>query len=124
MAANSIWRWMHHRDGFFLGSSIAIHKSGFWILFIFILAALATLFVYVALAQMTVQHPHKGSFRTYAQQAYGRSAGFSVGWMYWFSEMLIMGSTLTALGIFTQFWLPAIPLCLLAVGYTVLALLL
>ncbi|MEK3720143.1 amino acid permease [Paenibacillus sp. FSL H8-0034] len=108
--------------GFFLGSSIAIHKSGFWILFIFILAALATLFVYEALAHMTVQHPHKGSFRTYAQQAYGRSAGCSVGWMYWSSEMLIMGSTLTALGIFTQFWLPAIPLWLLAAGYTVLAL--
>ncbi|SFM37132.1 L-asparagine transporter [Paenibacillus sp. 1_12] len=109
--------------GFFLGSSIAIQKSGFWILLIFILAAFATLFVYEALAQMTVLHPQKGSFRTYAKQAYGPSAGFSVGWVYWCSEMLIMGSTLTALGIFTQFWLPGFPLWMLAAGYAVLALL-
>jgi aromatic amino acid permease len=39
--------------GFLLGSSIAIQKNGFLVLLFFMLAALATLFVYDALAQMT-----------------------------------------------------------------------
>ncbi|WP_261808183.1 amino acid permease [Paenibacillus sp. N3.4] len=108
--------------GFFLGSSIAIQKSGFMVLFIFLLAALATLFVYDALAQMTVLNPEKGSFRSYVKEAYGRWAGFGMGWLYWSSEMLILGSSLTAIGIFTQFWFPSLPLWLLAAGYSVLAL--
>ncbi|CAN7685298.1 amino acid permease [Paenibacillus sp. LjRoot153] len=109
--------------GFFLGSSIAIQKSGFVVVFIFLLAALATLFVYEALAQMTAANPEKGSFRNYVREAYGRWAGFGVGWLYWSSEMLILGSSLTAIGIFTQFWLPNLPLWLLTAFYSFLALL-
>jgi L-asparagine transporter-like permease len=45
--------------GFFLDSSIAIRKSGLLVLVIFVLAAVATLFVYEALAQMTMQDPQK-----------------------------------------------------------------
>ncbi|WP_240344355.1 amino acid permease [Paenibacillus sp. SYP-B3998] len=109
--------------GFFLGSNIAIQKSGYLVLLVFLLAALATLFVYEALAQMTAHHPEKGSFRTYAKKAYGRWAGFSLGWVYWSAEMLILGSSLTAIGLFTQFWLPSIPLWLMAASYSALALL-
>lgn len=108
--------------GFFLGSGIAIKKSGFFVLLIFLLAAIATLFVYEALAQMTAEHPEKGSFRTYAKLAFGRWAGFSLGWVYWSSEMLILGSSLTAIGLFSQYWFPGIPLWIFAAGYSVLAL--
>lgn len=59
---------------------------------------------------MSVNNPDKGSFRTYAKQAFGKWAGFSNGWVYLMSEMLIMGSQLMALGIFTQFWFPTWPL--------------
>ncbi|NQX59506.1 amino acid permease [Paenibacillus qinlingensis] len=109
--------------GFFLGSGIAIHKSGYLVVVIFLLAALATLFVYDALAQMTEANPEKGSFRNYVREAYGRWAGFGVGWLYWSSEMLILGSSLTAIGIFTQFWFPNLPLWLLTAIYSLLALL-
>lgn len=109
--------------GFFLGSSIAIQKSGYVIVFIFGVAALSTLFVYDALAQMTAANPEKGSFRSFVREAYGRWAGFGVGWLYWSSEMLIIGSSLTAIGIFTQFWFPNLPLWLLTAAYSLLALL-
>ncbi|MGO4500754.1 amino acid permease [Paenibacillus sp. 2RAB27] len=109
--------------GFFLGSSIAIQKSGYFVVVIFLLAALATLFVYEALAQMTAANPEKGSFRNYVREAFGRWAGFGVGWLYWSSEMLILGSSLTAIGIFTQFWFPNLPLWLLTAIYSFLALL-
>ena len=109
--------------GFFLGSSMAIKKSGPAILIVFILAAIGTYIVYDALAKMSVNNPDKGSFRSYAKQAFGRWAGFSNGWIYLLSEMLIMGSQLMALGIFTQFWFPAIPLWIATTGFSVLALL-
>ncbi|SDT11413.1 amino acid/polyamine/organocation transporter, APC superfamily [Paenibacillaceae bacterium GAS479] len=108
---------------FFLGSGIAVRKSGWLVLPLFLLVAVSTYIVYDALARMTARNPDKGSFRTYAQQAFGRWAGFGTGWIYWFSELLILGGTLTALGLFTQVWLPGVPLWVFAAGYAVLALL-
>ncbi len=109
--------------GFFLGTSMAIAKSGPAILIPFILAAIGTYLVYDALVKMSVANPDKGSFRTYAKQAFGNWAGFSNGWVYLISEILIMASQLMALGIFTQFWFPALPLWMTAAGFGALGLL-
>lgn len=65
--------------GFFLGSSIAIQKSGTAVLIPFLLAAIGTYIVFDALTKMSVDHPDKGSFRSYAKKAFGRWAGFSNG---------------------------------------------
>ncbi len=108
--------------GFFLGTSMAIHKSGPAVLIPFLLAAIATYIVYDALVKMSVDNPDKGSFRTYAKQAFGKWAGFSNGWIYLISEMLIMGSQLMALGIFTKLWFPSLPLWVAASIYAALAL--
>ncbi|QPQ31632.1 amino acid permease [Lysinibacillus sp. JNUCC 51] len=108
--------------GFFLGTSMAIHKSGPAVVIPFLLAAIATYIVYDALVKMSVDNPDKGSFRTYAKQAFGKWAGFSNGWIYLISEMLIMGSQLMALGIFTKLWFPTLPLWVSASIYAALAL--
>lgn len=108
--------------GFFLGTSMAIHKSGPAVLIPFLLAAICTYIVYDALVKMSVENPDKGSFRTYAKQAFGRWAGFSNGWVYLISELLIMGSQLMALGIFTKFWFPALPLWVAASVYAAIGL--
>nr|WP_231515000.1 amino acid permease [Oceanobacillus salinisoli] len=109
--------------GFFLGTSVGIQHGGPSIVLAIVLAGIVTYIVFDALAKLTASHPEKGAFRTYAKQAYGHWAGFSVGWIYWFSEILIMGSQLTALSIFSRFWFPNIPLWLFALGYAVLGLL-
>ncbi|SFF54885.1 L-asparagine transporter [Halobacillus alkaliphilus] len=96
--------------GFFLGSALALKRGGPAVLLIFLLAAIGTYVVFDALSAMTAEDPQKGSFRAYAKKAYGRWAGFSNGWVYWSSELLIMGSQLTALAIFAQFWFPNVPL--------------
>ncbi|WP_068982780.1 amino acid permease [Lysinibacillus xylanilyticus] len=108
--------------GFFLGTSMAIHKSGPAVVIPFLLAAIATYIVYDALVKMSVENPDKGSFRTYAKQAFGKWAGFSNGWIYLISEMLIMGSQLMALGIFTKLWFPTLPLWVAASIYAALGL--
>jgi L-asparagine transporter-like permease len=107
--------------GFFLGSSIGIKITGPSIVFSFILAAIGTYIVYSLLAKMTANDPQDGSFCYYANKAYGRWAGFSCGWNYWSSNILIMGSQLTALSILSRFWFPHVPLWLFAAGYAVLS---
>jgi L-asparagine transporter-like permease len=107
--------------GFFLGSAIGIKITGPSIVFSFILAAIGTYVVYSLLAKMTAEDPQDGSFCYYANKAFGQWAGFSCGWNYWSSNILIMGSQLTALSILSQFWFPNIPLWAFASGYAVLS---
>ncbi|WP_138418834.1 amino acid permease [Aquibacillus sediminis] len=106
--------------GYFLGSSIAIKQAGPSAAFAFVIAAITTYIVFDSLAKLTADHPEKGSFRSYAKKAFGRWAGFSNGWVYWSSELLIMGSQLTALGIFSKFWFPNTPIWLFVTIYGVL----
>ena len=107
--------------GFFLGSAIGIKMTGPSIVLSFILAAFGTYVVYSLLAKMTAEDPQDGSFCYYANKAFGRWAGFSCGWNYWCSNILIMGSQLTALSILSRFWFPNVPLWLFAAGYAILA---
>lgn len=109
--------------GFFIGSAIGIKITGPSIVFSFILAAIGTYVVYSLLAKMTAEDPQDGSFCYYANKAYGRWAGFSCGWNYWSSNILIMGSQLTALSILSRFWFPNVPLWLFAAGYALLSIL-
>lgn len=108
--------------GYFMGSGIGIKMGGSSIILLFVLAGLVTFIVFDVLARMTADDPQKGSFQAYAKNAYGRWAGFSSGWVYWSSELLIMGSQLTALSLFARLWLPGMPLWLLACGYAILGL--
>jgi L-asparagine transporter-like permease len=106
--------------GFLLGSALAIERSGFSVIINFFFAAAGTYFVFNALAKMIAHESVKGSFRTYSKMAFGRWAGFSHGWVYWSSEILIVGSQLTAVGLFTKFWFPNIPLWMLTSAYALL----
>jgi len=108
--------------GYFLGSSLAIEIGGPAVLLSYLLAAAGTYMVFDALSRMTADHPEQGSFRSYAKKAFGSWAGFGSGWVYWFSELLIMGSQLTALSIFSRFWFPAVPMWIFAAGYGILGL--
>jgi L-asparagine transporter-like permease len=107
--------------GYFLGSTIGIKITGPSIVISFMLAALGTYIVYSLLAKMTAKDPQDGSFCYYANKAFGRWAGFSCGWNYWSSNILIMGSQLTALSILSKFWFPHIPLWMFAAGYALLS---
>ncbi len=107
--------------GFFLGSSIGIKVTGPSIVLSFIVAAIGTYIVYELLAKMTAEDPQEGSFCYYAEKAYGRWAGFSCGWNYWCSNILIMGSQLIALSILSKFWFPDVQLWFFAAGYAILS---
>lgn len=106
--------------GFFLGSTIAIKSAGLSAIITFFLAAIGTYIVYDVLSRMTAQDTHQGSFSYFSRKAFGHWAGFASGWVYWSSEMLIMGSQMTGISIFTRFWFDNIPLWIFACMYTIL----
>lgn len=106
--------------GYFLGTGVGIRVGGPAIILAFLLAAFSTFVVFDFLARMTADDPLDGSFCEYAKKAFGRWAGFASGWVYWSSELLIMGSQMAALSLFTRFWFPNVPLWVFASVYAVL----
>lgn len=108
--------------GYFLGTGVGISIGGPAIIPAFLLAAFATFVVFDLLARMTADDPKDGSFCAYADKAFGRWAGFSSGWVYWSSELLIMGSQMAALSLFTRLWFPNVPIWVFASIYAILGL--
>ncbi|QHW32058.1 amino acid permease [Paenibacillus rhizovicinus] len=106
--------------GFFLGTGLSIRTAGPSVLIGYLIAGLATLIVFAALAEMTANDPRPGSFRAYAKLAFGHSAGFLSGWVYWLAGVLIMSSEIVALSTFTEYWFPRVPLGVFSLIYAAL----
>lgn len=104
---------------FFLGSSVAIHAAGPSILISYILGGILIYFILYALSEMTVANPDAGSFRTFAAGAFGRGAGFVVGWVYWTGMVLAMSSEATAASILIREWYPNLSISLMGSGIIV-----
>jgi len=95
--------------GFFLGTGQAIASAGPAVLVSYLIAALIAITVMYSLAELSAALPSTGSFSTYAEAGIGRWAGFTVGWMYWFMLIMVLGMEITgAAQIFVQ-WFPAVP---------------
>jgi len=71
------------------------------------------------LAEMAVANPSTGSFADYARNALGNWAGFSVGWLYWYFWVIVVGFEAIAGAKIIQFWVD-IPLWLSALVLLVL----
>lgn len=93
---------------FFLGSSIAIRSAGPAIIISFIIGGGIVYIILFALSEMTVADATAGSFRTYAERAYGPMIGFLVGWIYWTGLVLTMSSEAVAVSILINSWIPQI----------------
>ncbi|WP_110460985.1 amino acid permease [Ruminiclostridium sufflavum] len=98
---------------FFVGSSIAINAAGPSILISYIIGGVLVYFILSALSELTVANPDSGSFRTFAAQAFGKGAGFIVGWVYWTGMVFAMSSEATAVSILIREWIPNISLTVL-----------
>lgn len=101
---------------FFLGSAIAIRAAGPSIILSYILGGGLVYVILFALSEMAVGKPHYGSFRFYAQEAYGPWLGFLVGWVYWTGLILAMSSEAMAASVFLRTWMPQIPLAAFAIA--------
>ncbi|MFF9144289.1 amino acid permease [Streptomyces sp. NPDC014861] len=95
--------------GLFVGSGGGIAKAGPAILISYALVGAMVVFVMRMLGEMAAARPNSGSFSTYADQALGRWAGFSIGWLYWFFWVVVLAVEATAGAVILENWIPAVP---------------
>ena len=95
--------------GLFLGSGLAISLAGPAVLVSYLIGAVIALLVMGCLAEMTLAHPTTGSFGAYAEYYIGPLAGFLVRYAYWAGNVLGVGTEVTAVALYMQFWFPHSP---------------
>ncbi|MFI9624731.1 amino acid permease [Streptomyces sp. NPDC052042] len=95
--------------GLFVGSGTGIAAAGPAILISYTLVGLMVVFVMRMLGEMAAARPSSGSFSAYADQALGRWAGFSIGWLYWFFWVVVLAVEATAGAKILEGWVPAVP---------------
>jgi GABA permease len=100
--------------GLFVGSGVVIGSTGPGSFIAYALCGFLVIMVMRMLAEMAVANPSTGSFADYARDALGGWAGFSVGWLYWYFWVIIVGFEAIAGAKIVQYWLPSIPLWLVS----------
>lgn len=95
--------------GLFVGSSSGIAAAGPAILVSYALVGTMVVLVMRMLGEMAAARPTSGSFSTYADQALGRWAGFSIGWLYWFFWVVVLAVEATAGAVILNGWIPSVP---------------
>ncbi|MET1007193.1 MAG: amino acid permease [Propionibacteriaceae bacterium] len=100
--------------GLFVGSGVVIGEAGPSAFLSYAITGLLIILVMRMLGEMATANPSTGSFADYARNALGGWAGFSVGWLYWYFWVIVIGFEAVAGAKVIQFWLPEIPLWLLS----------
>ncbi|WP_248741600.1 MULTISPECIES: amino acid permease [unclassified Pseudomonas] len=100
--------------GLFVGSGHAIAAAGPAVLLAYLFSGLLVVLVMRMLGEMAVARPDTGSFSTYADQAIGRWAGFTIGWLYWWFWVLVIPIEALAAGHVLNQWFPQVDAWLFA----------
>jgi L-asparagine transporter-like permease len=95
--------------GLFLSSGLAVNVAGPAVILSYVIAALISLLLGVALTEMCVANPTAGSFGVYAGQYISPFAGYAVRVSYWLMEVVATGGHLVAASIYMQYWFPHVP---------------
>ncbi|RZT39501.1 amino acid permease [Cupriavidus agavae] len=105
--------------GLFLGIAQTIKLAGPSVLLGYAIAGIVAFFIMRQLGEMVVDEPVAGSFSHFANKYCGQFAGFMSGWNYWVLYILVSMAELSAVGIYVQYWWPAIPTWVSALGFFV-----
>ncbi|MGG0736356.1 amino acid permease [Niallia taxi] len=95
--------------GLFLGSGKSIHLAGPSILFAYLITGIICFLIMRALGELLLSNMQYHSFVDFVQDYLGSMAAFITGWTYWFCWITIAMADLTAVGLYTQYWLPNVP---------------
>ncbi|MFD7163978.1 amino acid permease [Streptomyces violascens] len=96
-------------SGLFVGSGAGIGEAGPAILLSYALAGALATVVMRMLGELAAAMPDSGSFSAYAEKAFGKWAGFTVGWLHWWTLCISVAAEATAAGAVLHAWLPAVP---------------
>jgi GABA permease len=100
--------------GLFVGSGTVISEAGPSAFLSYAITGVLIILVMRMLGEMATANPSTGSFSDYARQAIGGWAGFSVGWLYWYFWVIVIGFEAVAGAKVLQYWLPSVPLWLMS----------
>jgi len=100
--------------GLFVGSGVVIKSAGPGAFLTYLLTGVMIIMVMRMLGEMATANPSTGSFADYARKAMGGWAGFSVGWLYWYFWVIVVGFEAVAGAKVITYWLPGLPLWLLS----------
>ena len=101
--------------GLWFASGGAISQAGpGGALFAFSLMGIIVFFMMSSLGEMATQLPLVGSFEAYANRFIDPAFGFAVGWNYWFSWAITVAAEFVAAGLIVKFWLPDMPVTVVA----------
>ncbi|MGE5703419.1 MAG: amino acid permease [Clostridia bacterium] len=106
--------------GLFVGSGAVIQSAGPAAILSYVIAALFVVLVMRMLGEMAAVNPSSGSFSTYAHEAIGPWAGFTIGWLYWFFWVIVIAIEALAGASLVQYWYPGIPTWILTLSLTIL----
>ncbi|WP_345805610.1 amino acid permease [Bacillus subtilis] len=95
--------------GLFLGSGKSIHFAGPSILLAYMITGIICFLIMRSLGELLLSNLNYHSFVDFVQDYLGDMAAFITGWTYWFCWISIAMADLTAVGLYTQYWLPGVP---------------
>ncbi|MDN4524197.1 amino acid permease [Fictibacillus fluitans] len=106
--------------GLFVGAGSVIQSTGPSAVLSYAFAGLLVVFLMRMLGEMASRNPDSGSFATYAREAIGPWAGYTIGWLYWFFWVIVIAIEAVAGGAIVHGWIPSIPIWTWSLVLTVL----
>jgi amino acid transporter, AAT family len=94
--------------GLFYGAGGAIEQAGPALILCYLVAGLAVFVIMRALGELLTYRPVSGSFGEYANEFFGRFAGFATSWTYWATWVTTCMAEITVAGKYVKYWF-AIP---------------
>ncbi|RAM35257.1 amino acid permease [Arthrobacter globiformis] len=105
--------------GLFLGSGAGVQAAGPAVLVSYLVAGTLIILVMWALGEMAAANPNSGAFSVYAERAMGKTAGATVGWLWWLQLVVVIAAeALGAAGLLFSVW-PVVPVWALSLVFMV-----
>jgi amino acid transporter, AAT family len=105
--------------GLFLGSGAGIQAAGPAVVLSYLVAGTLIVLVMWALGEMAAAHPTSGAFSVYAEKAMGRTAGSTIGWLWWLQLVVVIAAEgIGAAALLATVW-PVLPVWLLTLVFMV-----
>ncbi|UIR31479.1 amino acid permease [Priestia flexa] len=106
--------------GLFLSSGYTIGQAGpGGAMLAYLVGGFIMYLVMLCLGELSVAMPHAGSFQVYATKFIGPGTGFAVGWLYWLTWVVTVGSEFIAVGLLMQRWFPDSPVWIWSVLFAI-----
>ena len=105
--------------GLFVGSGAGIAAAGPAVLISFLIAGTMVILIMRMMGEMAAADPSSGAFSVYAEKALGRTAGTTVGWLWWFQIVIVIAAEATAAAAIVASMVPGVEQWVLALAFII-----